>query len=211
MTKVGLTEIVCVIDRSGSMRTLVPSVISGFNEFLHKQKLLPGEAQMTFVQFDDVIETVFEQKTLATVEPLNIYTYVPRNSTSLLDAVGGTIDKVGGRLASTPEADRPEKVIFIIQTDGAENSSKEYSYDQVKTKIEHQREKYNWEFIFMGANIDANEIGQRIGVAAANIAQFDGNEVGVIRSYSIATNAVGNYRTTGSTLAEGQDTIGDTI
>ncbi|MFW9872522.1 MAG: hypothetical protein ACFFG0_05415, partial [Candidatus Thorarchaeota archaeon] len=145
-------EIVCIIDRSGSMASIAKDAIGGFNTFLEEQKKVKGEATLTFIQFDTDYEIIHENKPLFDVPKLNESTFQPRGATALLDAVGKTIDSVGKRLSNMQENNRPEKVIVAILTDGEENSSKEYTLSKVREMITHQRDKYQWEFIFLAAN-----------------------------------------------------------
>lgn len=163
--KAGLTEIICVIDKSGSMDSLKSDAIGAFNTFLEQQKALPGEAKITLTLFDTDYKIVHNGVPIASVPALTLDTYVPGGMTALLDAAGRTIDKVGERLKATPENDRPEKVLMVILTDGEENSSHEYTRQQLFDKITHQKAKYNWEFIFLAANQDAIQAGQSIGVS----------------------------------------------
>ena len=147
--KQGLSEIICIIDRSGSMGIIKNDAIGGFNTFLEEQKKLPGEATLTYIQFDTEYEVVHENKPLKDVQPINGSIYIPRGRTALLDAVGKTIDATGRRLANTPEENRPEKIIVAILTDGEENASHQYNLSKIKEMIKHQKEKYSWEFIFL--------------------------------------------------------------
>ena len=150
-----LTELVFILDRSGSMAGREQDTIGGFNGMIEKQKALAGEARVTTVLFDSVSKVLYSRASLRDVKPLTEKEYYARGSTALLDAVGTAIDVVGAQLRDTPEAERPAKVIVIITTDGAENASREYSLEEVKEKIAHQKEKYSWEFLFLGADIDA--------------------------------------------------------
>jgi hypothetical protein len=152
--KENLTRIAIILDRSGSMQTVREATVSGFNEFIRQQKALPGEASVLLVQFDDQYEVVFD-KPLAEVPELTQDGFVPRGWTALLDAQGRTIVKLGADLAAMPEADRPSKVVVMTLTDGMENASKEYDLQQIGEMIRHQRDVYNWEFVFLGANQDA--------------------------------------------------------
>ena len=158
-----LTEIIFLLDRSGSMAGLETDTIGGFNAFIEKQRQLEGETIVTAVLFDDRYEILWNgidaNKAILTDKE-----YYVRGSTALLDAVGKTILDVGYRLSKTSEETRPGKVIFVITTDGMENSSKEFTYEKVKELIKHQQEKYNWEFIFLGANIDAAKEAGNIGI-----------------------------------------------
>lgn len=166
-----LTEIIFLLDRSGSMAGLETDTIGGFNAFIEKQRQLEGETIVTAVLFDDRYEILWNgidaNKAILTDKE-----YYVRGSTALLDAVGKTILDVGYRLSKTSEETRPGKVIFVITTDGLENSSREFSYEKVKELIKHQQEKYNWEFIFLGANIDAAKEAGNIGICKDNAYSF---------------------------------------
>lgn len=156
--KDNFSEIVVILDRSGSMGTIVNDTIGGFNSFIKSQKDLNlGECNVTLVQFDDKYELNYTSK-LSDVKDLSTETYIPRGGTSLLDAIGKTITEVGSRLVSTPEAMRPSRVIFVIITDGEENTSKEYRTEQIKTMVEHQTNKYSWDFLYL--NCDLKGFGQ---------------------------------------------------
>ena len=163
--KKGLTELVLLLDKSGSMEPATADVIGGFKKFIEDQKALPGEATMTLVQFSDTIVTTYENKNINDVGAL-VYSTVGR--TALLEAACTTIDKIGERLGKTTDDQRPEKIIFAIMTDGEENASgREFTSALLKEKIKHQTEVYNWSFLFMGANIDAFKTGDSLGVAAS--------------------------------------------
>jgi hypothetical protein len=158
------TEIVCVVDRSGSMERIKEDAIGGFNAFLAKQKEEPGEAQLTLVMFDNEYEVRADGAPIRDVQPLCGGTFVPRGSTALYDAVGRTIVDVGARLERTPEAERPGKVIVLILTDGMENASKEFSRERVRDMIKHQRERYSWEFVFIAAGEEAFRAGRGLNI-----------------------------------------------
>jgi uncharacterized protein YegL len=159
-----LTEIVFILDRSGSMSGLENDTIGGFNGFVKNQAAL-GQTNLTTVLFDDRYEILHNGIDAAGVA-ITGEEYFTRGNTALLDAVGKTINDVGKRLSKTPEALRPGKVIFVITTDGLENASRTFSYGEVKKMITHQTENYKWEFIFMGANIDAVAEGGKLGICA---------------------------------------------
>ena len=150
-----MTEIVCVLDRSGSMESIVDDAIGGFNTFLKTQQETPGEARMSVVLFDHEYDLLYRGKALADIPPFNSLTFVPRGSTALFDALGRTIQEVGVRLAALAEVERPNKVLFVILTDGQENASKNYTGQQIKEMITHQLNVYQWEFLFFAANQDA--------------------------------------------------------
>jgi len=177
-----LTEIIFILDRSGSMGGLETDTIGGFNGFVKKQSEA-GETILTTVLFDDQYEILHNGINAGDVV-LTGSEYFTRGSTALLDAVGKTINDVGRRLSDTPEDSRPGKVIFVITTDGLENASKEFSYDKVKKMITHQSEKYGWEFIFMGANIDVAKEGNKLGIRADRSFGWASSPIGVCAMYS---------------------------
>lgn len=182
-----LVEIAFVLDRSGSMNSLREQAIAGFNHFLTDQVCQPGEARLTLVLFDDEYLVPFDAKPVREVAPLSAATYVPRNSTALLDAIGRTIDQLGRRLAGTPEPERPGQVIVAILTDGLENASTLYSWADIAARIRHQQEKYNWLFLFLGANQDAIATAARMNIAAADAATFQACGQGVVASTRAVT------------------------
>ena len=193
-------EIVCVIDRSGSMASISQDAIGGFNTFLAEQKKVPGEATLTYVQFDTDYEVVHENKPLNDVPDIDSKTYVPRGATALLDAIGKTIESVGKRLSGLAESLRPDKVIFVILTDGEENSSHEYSKAKIKEMITHQKDVYQWEFIFLAANQDAFAEGVKLGIDIKDTSNFAATGKGVRQAYGIATASAAAYRSEGSKL-----------
>jgi uncharacterized protein YegL len=192
--KKGLAEIVCIIDRSGSMDLIKNDAIGGFNTFLSEQKKLPGEATITLIQFNTNVEVIHENKPLREVKPINSKNYMPSGSTALHDAIGQTIDTTGRRLANIPEENRPEKVIVAILTDGEENSSKVYNLLKIKEMIRHQKEKYSWEFIFLGANQDAFAEAAKMGIDTKDVLNFDATGEGIRSAYSTMSLNVGEYR-----------------
>jgi uncharacterized protein YegL len=200
MAKKDLTEIVCVIDRSGSMSAMCAEAIGGFNSFLDDQKKEEGEAKLTLVLFDHEYMKVHDGAPIADVAPLNTTTYEPRGTTALLDAVGRTIDDVGKRLSDLTEEERPEKVIVSIMTDGFENASKDYSLTKVRDMIAHQTDMYQWEFVFLGATLEANKMAADAGIPLANIASFTSTGAGVRAAYADISTRTAAYRK-GSTKA----------
>lgn len=162
--KESLTELVFILDRSGSMYSLTSDTIGGFNSLIEKQKAQPGDADVTTVLFDDEYEILHDHLPLREIRPLTEKEYCVQGCTALLDAVGMTINAVGARLNNTPENERPGKVVVVIVTDGLENASHEYTKAQVKKMITHQQEKYSWDFIFLGANIDAAQEASSLGI-----------------------------------------------
>ena len=173
--KKGLTEIVFILDRSGSMSGLEMDTIGGYNSMIAKQKEQEGEALISTILFDNVTEVIHDRVPLSKVEPITEKEYFVRGSTALLDAVGGAIHHISNIHKYAREEDVPEKTLFIITTDGMENSSRQYSYDKVKKMVEKKKAKNNWEFIFLGANIDAVSVANKIGVDKSS-AQLQGNE-----------------------------------
>ena len=159
----GLTELVFILDRSGSMSGLEADTIGGFNSMITKQKKGEGEAIVSTVLFDDQAEVLHDRIDIDKIELMNDQQYYVRGCTALLDAVGGAIHHIGNVHKYAREEDRPEKTLFIITTDGMENSSRRYDYDRVKNMVERQKERFGWEFIFLGANIDAVEVAGRFG------------------------------------------------
>lgn len=187
-----VTEIVFLLDRSGSMSGLESDTIGGFNAFIDKQRR-EGQTLVTAVLFDDKYEVLWNgiDARLATLTENEYYV---RGATALLDAVGKAILDVGCRLAQTSEAARPGKIIFVITTDGMENSSREFTYEKVKKLILHQQKAYNWEFIFLGANIDVASEAQSLGIDGDNAFSFEASQDGVDRMYSLASNVVSEKR-----------------
>lgn len=189
-----LTSVNVIIDSSGSMEHLTNETISGFNTFVADQRNVQGDVVFTLCVFNTRSELVHDAIPLAKVPNLTIETYRPNGYTALLDAVGSTIDRVGRKLAAMPEEERPSKVIFLIITDGEENSSRKYTLEQVKSMVTHQREKYSWEFVFLGANIDAIAAGTSLGVTASNSVGYTASSVGTKALYSNVSRSLGNYR-----------------
>lgn len=184
-----LTEIIFLLDRSGSMAGLESDTIGGFNAFIERQRLLEGKTIVTTVLFDDQYEILWNGIAAEKIK-LTENDYYVRGCTALLDAVGKTILDVGYRLSQTSEEDRPEKVIFVITTDGFENASREFTYKKVKELIKHQLEKYYWEFIFLGANIDTEKEADSLGISLENAYSFEASEKGVEVMYNMVSEAI---------------------
>lgn len=193
--KANHTEIVCIIDRSGSMEAIKNDAIGGFNTFIEAQKQVPGTASISLVLFDNEYLTPITCVDIKTVEPLTDKTFVPRGSTALLDAIGRTINEIGSRLSSMQECDRPEKVMVCILTDGQENASHEFTSQKIKEMIEHQRDKYKWEFAFLAANQDAFASASTIGISKKMTANFTANSAGTRGAYINMSAMTTNYRT----------------
>ena len=192
--KKNLTEIVFILDRSGSMAGLEGDTIGGFNAMIEKQKLEPGEAIVSSVLFDNETEVIHDRMDIQKTEPLTDRQYYVRGCTALLDAVGGAIHHIGNVHKYAREEDRPEKTLFVITTDGMENASRKYSYDRVKMMIQRQQEKYDWEFIFLGANIDAAKEAARFGISEDRAANYHADSVGTAVIYEAMSEVVCNVR-----------------
>ncbi len=187
--KQGLTDIIIIMDRSGSMYSCANSASKGINDFIKEQASMPGEARVTLVQFDNEVETVFLH---APAIDAPLVKLEPRGFTALNDAIGQTVRAHGLAYALTPEPMRPEHVVLVIVTDGGENSSKEYTTEQVKTILTHQQEKYSWKVTYLGANQDSFAVGASYGIDKRNVANYaTGNIVG---TFAAASHAVGNLR-----------------
>ena len=192
--KKGLTEMVFILDRSGSMRGLEGDTVGGYNAMLEKQKNQEGEAIVSTVLFDDRFAVLHNRVSIKDAKPLSTQEYYVRGSTALLDAIGRAIQKIGYIQKNTPEADRDEKVVFVITTDGMENASHEFCYDDIKKMIEHQKEAYGWEFIFLGANIDAAAVAERVGIRSDRSANFHHDPRGTQMSYQGINDAISDLR-----------------
>lgn len=200
--KKDLTEIVFLLDRSGSMSMLVDDTLGGYNGFLRNQLEVKGDARITTVLFDDRIELLHNGTDIRQVKPLTTQQYYTRGTTSLLDAVGNTISDVGRRLNQTVESERPEKVIFVITTDGYENSSCEYSFEQIRTMIVRQKNEYNWNFIFLGADVEAEEIAGSIGIASEFSAKYSATSQGTTAMFACMNESIEEIRLNGKMTAE---------
>lgn len=190
----GLTEVVFILDRSGSMSGLEADTIGGFNSMIEKQKREEGEAVISTVLFDDRTEVIYDRVSIDKVTPMTDKQYYVRGCTALLDAVGGAIHHIGNVHKYAREEDRPEKTLFIITTDGMENSSRIYSYDKVKRMVEKEKEKYGWEFLFLGANIDAVSVAGRFGIGADRAIDYECDEEGTLLNYEAISQTVSAMR-----------------
>jgi hypothetical protein len=189
-----LTEIAFVLDRSGSMNPIADDAIGGFNTFLKDQQALSGEARLTLVLFDHEYLVAHNNVAIQHVPPLDSSTYVPRGMTALLDALGRTIDDAGARLAGTPEAERPAKVIVAILTDGQENASRDYTFAKVAGMIKHQQEKYSWEFLFLAANQDAIAAAGALSIGPKDAIAFQATGEGVRNAHMLMSDRVAASR-----------------
>lgn len=195
--KQNLTYIAVVLDRSGSMDAVRKQTIDNFNEFVASQMRIPGEARLRLVQFDDEYKFMYD-KPLDEVNKLNFDTFVPRGSTALYDAIGTMTDDLGNHLARMPEKNRPGKVIVLVLTDGYENASKNYTRGKVADMIQHQREKYNWLYMFMGATEDAVLVAQGLNIPMQNAIFTNITNAAAYKSSTASTaNLMATYRSTG--------------
>ncbi len=192
--KKGLVELVFILDRSGSMSGLEADTIGGFNSMIIKQKKCEGDVFVSTVLFNDEAEVLHDRVDISKVEPMNDNQYFVRGCTALLDAIGGAIHHIGNVQKYAKEEDRPEKTLFIITTDGMENASKRYSYKEIKKKIERQKERYNWEFLFLGANIDAIKVAGRFGINANRAANYKCDSKGTQLNYEVLSETVTRMR-----------------
>lgn len=192
--KKNLVELVFILDRSGSMAGLEADTIGGFNAMIEKQRKEPGEAVISTVLFDNETEVIYDRISLDRVPALTEKEYYVRGCTALLDAVGGAIHHIGNVHKYAREEDRPEKTLFVITTDGMENASRRYTYEKVKSMIERQRETYGWEFLFLGANIDAAREAARFGIRADCAADYHADSIGTEAVYESVCEAVCQVR-----------------
>ena len=172
------------------MGGLERDTIGGYNSMLERQKKEEGEAVLSTVLFDDKIEVLHDRKNLYDVKPITNSDYYVRGCTALLDAVGGTIHHIGNVHKNMPADQRPEKTLFIITTDGMENASKEYTYSKVKKLVEEKKKKYHWEFVFLGANIDAVEVAGRFGVAKNRAVRYECDSAGTELNFKVMSKMV---------------------
>lgn len=189
-----LTELVFILDKSGSMGRLREDTIGGFNSMIEEQKAQDGEAYVTTVLFSSEREMLHDHIAVSAVKTMTNEDYVPCGLTALLDAIGTTIDSVGARLAKTPENERPGKVIFVIVTDGLENCSNQYSKAKVKEMIEHQQDVYSWKFMFLGANMDAVAEAGCLGIKMDMAKTYTADERGTESVYLCSSKAIADLR-----------------
>lgn len=188
--KKNLTELVFILDRSGSMQGLEKDTIGGFNAMIEKQKNLSGEAYVSTVLFDFESLVIHDRADIQGIRPMTEKDYQVRGSTALWDAIGGAIHHIGNVHKYAREEDRPEKTLFVITTDGMENASCRYTAGEIKMKIQRQKEKFGWEFLFLGANIDAAETAAQIGIDRSRTASFHSDQAGTRLNYEVIGDAV---------------------
>lgn len=200
MTNPSLTHLYFLLDRSGSMQSIREDTVGGFNAFIAEQRALPGECKVTLAQFDDRYEVVYADRPIQDVPSLDLQ---PRGMTALLDAIGRLVSDAGAALACLPESERPGTVIVGIMTDGLENSSREWTHQAVKALIEQQSKAYSWEFLYLGADQDAIEVGTGLGVPAARSMTYSRHSsVAAMASTSAVVGRVRAARAAGASTAD---------
>lgn len=190
MMKKNLTEIIFILDRSGSMSGLEADTIGGFNSMLEKQKKADGEAMISTVLFDNVSEVIHDRVSVLDIQPMTDKDYTVRGCTALLDAIGGAIHHIGNIHKYARAEDVPEHTLFVITTDGMENASRHYNAERVKQMIERQKARYGWEFLFLGANIDAVETARHFGIGADRAVNYHSDSAGTQLNYEVLSEAI---------------------
>jgi Mg-chelatase subunit ChlD len=203
--KKSTTDIVIVLDRSGSMEAIRQATISGFNAFLKEQQSVEEEAKITLVQFDHLYERLYVRLDIREARPLNKHTYIPRGTTALLDAMGRTIKDTRKHIEALPEGEKPGRVIFVTITDGHENRSSKYTRKQVFDKVSKMQEKHGWEFLFLGANQDAIEEASQLGIEANKAINFVADDEGAGLMFCFMSNKIANSRKSGSEVSFSDD------
>jgi uncharacterized protein YegL len=198
MTKPNSTHILIVLDRSGSMAPIASDVQGGLNTFIEEQKKVPGDCTFSLVDFDHEYRTLVEWTDIQKVKPIT--NYEPRGNTALFDAVCRAVDELGVRLAALPEEERPSKVIVVVQTDGQENASVYRTLANVRERITHQREQYGWDFVFLGANMDAFAAGAAMGISGQSTAQWQPTKGGIAATYNVTARSVRRARAGGQSM-----------
>ena len=192
--KKNLTELVFILDRSGSMAGLEKDTIGGFNSMIERQRATEGEVIISTVLFDNTCEVIHDRVDIRKIEPMTEKQYFVRGCTALLDAVGGAIHHIGNVHKYARDEDRPEHTMFVITTDGMENASHHYGSDRVKQMIERQKSKYGWEFLFLGANIDAVETAENFGIDADRAVNYHSDSEGTALNYEVLSEAICSVR-----------------
>jgi hypothetical protein len=199
-----VTDIIAIIDRSGSMASIQSDMEGGFNAFVAKQRETPGACALNLYQFDDQYEVVYEDRPIATAPTFRLE---PRGATALLDAIGRTVTRRGQHYAKLPEAERPEKVVVVVVTDGHENASEEYTQEAVRALVTQQQDVYKWEFVFLGANMDAISVGIGMGFSPSKSMTYRPDSAGVAYSCMALSQLVADYKR--KDLGEGMDDFTD--
>jgi uncharacterized protein YegL len=188
------TELVFILDKSGSMAGLESDTIGGFNALITKQKKEQGDARVTTVLFNHDYELLHDRISIKGIAPITDKEYEVSGTTALLDAIGSTIQKIGNAQKRTSEEERAGKVMFIITTDGHENASCEYNYKKIKSMIAHQKDTYNWEFVFLGANIDAVSTAEKFGIDEDFAVKYHADTEGTQLNYKVLNETVSSFR-----------------
>lgn len=191
-----MTEIIFILDRSGSMAGLEADTIGGFNSMMRKQASEPGDALVSTLLFDNDVEVIHDRLNIKDVPEITSKEYYVRGCTALLDAVGSAIKHIAKIHKYARKEDVPEKTLFIITTDGMENASRIFSYEDVKKMVEHEKSKYGWEFIFLGANIDAAAEASRYGIDSSMAVNYNCDSKGMKISFKVMEDVVRSYRST---------------
>ena len=202
-----ITELVFILDRSGSMAGLEADTIGGFNSMIEKQKKQDGECYVSTVLFDSASEVLHDRVKLSALKPMTEDDYTVRGCTALIDAIGGAIHHIGNIHKYARPEDIPAHTMFIITTDGMENASRKYSSDRVKAMIERQKEKYGWEFLFIGANIDAVETAEKYGISRDRAVNYNADKEGTRILYESVANAVCSVRNSAPLMADWAEEI----
>ena len=189
-----LTEIVFILDRSGSMAGLEADTIGGFNAMVEKQKKEPGEALLSAVLFDNESQVIYDRVDIRKVEPMTDRQYQVRGCTALLDAIGGAVHHIANVHKYAREEDRPGKTVFVITTDGMENASRRYTYAQVQKMVKHEQEKYGWEFLFLGANMDAISAARSFGIREDRAVRYECDGAGTALNFAVVSKTIGKLR-----------------
>ncbi len=190
-----MTELVFILDKSGSMAGLEKDTIGGFNALVEKQRKLQGDVRVTTVLFNQSYELLHDRISLKGISPLTEDDYEVGGTTALLDAIGSTVQKIANAQKRTMEEERADKVMFVITTDGMENASCEYNYKKINEMIAMQKQKFNWEFIFLGANIDAVATARQFGVEEEFAVEYHADPEGTQLNYQVLSEAVSSFRT----------------
>ncbi len=189
-----LTEIVFILDRSGSMAGLESDTIGGFNAMLEKQKKEQGDALLSAVLFDNESVVLYDRVDIRKVEPMTDRQYQVRGCTALLDAIGGAVHHIANVHKYAREEDRPGKTVFVITTDGMENASRRYTYAQVQKMVKHEQEKYGWEFLFLGANMDAISAARSFGIREDRAVRYECDSAGTALNFAVVSETIGSFR-----------------
>ena len=192
--KEGLTELVFILDESGSMESLVHDTIGGFNTMVEQQKQQEGECLVSTVLFNNQQKVLYDRIPIREIPKMSQKEYRPGGPTALLDAIGKAVHHIGNIHKYANDADRPEQTVFIITTDGQENASRHFNVDRVRYLVEHQRSKYGWEFLFLGADIDAIDVAHSYGIDTSRAARFHNDSQGISINFSVMNQAIHTIR-----------------